>query len=136
MGWNQSKKIPTIPYNTIHQGAPGNNPTLTEIVHDAGLSISYGAHFSPFGKYLLAITKENLICTLQFFEDEYLVMKDLKQHWKASNLAHDPDRTNVIASNLFKPNSLETLSLLVKGTNFQLKVWEALLKIPFGEVVS
>lgn len=141
-----------------------NNPTLTEIAFDAGLSgsgrlhdlfisiegmtpdkyrhsgagltIYFGSHYSPFGKYLLAITEENFICTLQFFEDETLAIQDLKQNWIASNLVHSPKRTSIIASNLFKPNSVEPLSLLVRGTNFQLKVWEALLKIPFGEVVS
>jgi len=140
------------------------NPTLAEIAQEAGLSgtgrlhdlfitiegmtpheyrrsgaghsIFYGFHNSPFGKYLLAITQENRICTLQFFEDESLAIEDLRQHWMASNLVHDPDKTGPVASALFHPVSDSPLSLLVKGTNFQLKVWEALLKIPFGEVVS
>jgi len=140
------------------------NPTLAEIAHEAGLSgtgrlhdlfitlegmtpdeyrrsgagqtIYYGSHFSPFGKYLLAITPQNKICTLQFFEDESLVIQDLKQKWSSSRLVHDPEKTKPVASLLFQPASPRPLSLLVRGTNFQLKVWEALLKIPLGEVVS
>jgi AraC family transcriptional regulator of adaptative response/methylated-DNA-[protein]-cysteine methyltransferase len=54
----------------------------------------------------------------------------------ASQLIHDPERTQAVATSLFHPVSSQPLSLLVKGTHFQLKVWEALLKIPFGEMVS
>ena len=140
------------------------NPTLAEIAHEAGLSgtgrlhnlfmtlegitpdeykrsgakisIYYGSHHSPFGKYLLAITEDNLICALQFFENESSAVEDLKQHWIASVLLHNQEKTSSIASFLFQPVSSKPLGLLVRGTNFQLKVWEALLKIPFGEVVS
>ena len=139
-------------------------PTLGAIAHDAGLSgasrlhdlfitiegmtpdeyrragagklIYYGSHYSPFGNYLLAITGENKICTLQFFEDESTAIQELKQHWTGSSLVHDPEKTWPLASTLFHSVPTKNLSLLVRGTNFQLKVWEALLKIPLGEVVS
>jgi len=140
------------------------NPTLAEIAHEAGLSgtgrlhdlfitvegmtpdeyrrsgagqtIWYGSHISPFGNYLLAITDEDKICTLQFYEKEQQAIEDLKQQWAASRLVYDPEKTNQVASRLFQPSTPRTVSLLVRGTNFQLKVWEALLKIPLGEVVS
>ncbi len=140
------------------------NTTLAEIAHEAGLSgtsrlhdlfitlegmtpdeyrrsgaghtIYFGSHFSPFGKYLLAITDEHKICTLQFFEDGQQAMDDLKRQWIASRLVHDPEKTRLVASLLFQSATPAPLSLLVRGTNFQLKVWEALLKIPLGEFVS
>lgn len=102
----------------------------------AGLIIYYGFHYSPFGKYLLAVTSETKICTLQFFEEESSVIRELKQQWGASRLIRDQERTGQVAYGLFHPVSEKPISLLVRGTNFQLKVWEALLKIPFGEVVS
>lgn len=140
------------------------NPTLAEIAQEAGLSgtgrlhdlfitvegmtpdvyrrsgagqsIYYGFHYSPFGKYLLAITGKNKICTLLFFEDEKQAIEELKQQWFASRLEHSPVKTGPLASRLFHPSTPGPLSLLVRGTNFQLKVWEALLKIPQGEVFS
>ncbi|RLD29015.1 MAG: hypothetical protein DRI70_02805 [Bacteroidetes bacterium] len=140
------------------------NPSLAEISQDAGLSgtgrlhdlfitmegmtpdeyrrsgvghtIYYGIHFCPFGQYLLAITENNMICTLQFFKEESMAIYDLQKHWFASSMEHAPEKTGLIASRLFQPDNDSPLSVLVRGTNFQLKVWEALLKIPYGEVVS
>lgn len=102
----------------------------------SGLTIYYGFHYCPFGIYLLAITTENRICTLQFVEEEDLALAELSAHWKESKLIPAQDRTEKIASNLFNPVSTEPIKLLARGTSFQLKVWEALLKIPFGEMIS
>jgi len=102
----------------------------------SGLTIYYGFHYSPFGKYLLAITLENRICTLQFVEDENLAIAELTALWKESKLIPDRDRTEKITSRIFNPVLTELIKLLARGTPFQLKVWEALLKIPFGEMIS
>lgn len=102
----------------------------------SGLSLSYGFFHSPFGKYLLAVTSENRICSLQFIEDESAALKELKSQWSESLIIHDPEKTGQIASSLFSPDLADPIKLLLRGTPFQLKVWEALLKIPFGELVS
>lgn len=102
----------------------------------SGLTIHYGFHFSPFGEYLLALTSGERICWLQFVEDHATALEALTLHWKGSKLIPDGQRTGKIAGDLFRPFSSDPLKLLVRGTPFQLKVWEALLKIPFGEVVS
>lgn len=102
----------------------------------AGQSIYYGFHHCPFGKYLIAITGEYRICTLQFISEEKQATGELRKQWAASELKHDQEKTAEVASGLFTPAFTGKLDLLVRGTSFQIKVWEALLKIPFGEIVS
>jgi len=102
----------------------------------SGLTLFYGFHHSPFGKYLLAATPENRICTLQFIEDDSAAQKELQTQWSESLLIHKPEKTGQIAHTLFSPDVSDPVKLLLRGTPFQLKVWEALLKIPFGELVS
>ena len=102
----------------------------------SGVTIYHGFHFSPFGEYLLAVTSGDHICWLQFVEDRDSALEEMGLHWKRSLLVPSPERTLPIASKLFRPEASDPVHLLVRGTPFQLKVWEALLKIPFGEVVS
>ena len=102
----------------------------------SGLTIYTGFHHSPFGKYLLAVTSENRVCTLQFIEDEEKELSDLKMQWSASKLIHDQEITGRIARTLFSLEAINPVRLLLRGTPFQMKVWEALLKIPFGVLVS
>ncbi len=101
-----------------------------------GITIHYGFHQSPFGKFILALTSEARICTLEFSEDEEDATLVLHQQWSESNLLYDPTITAPLAEQLFSHEVSTPLKLLVKGTPFQLKVWEALLKIPFGALVS
>lgn len=101
-----------------------------------GITINYGFHLSPFGKYILAATSEQRICGLEFTGDEKEAVDSLRQRWNESKLEHNPRFTSPLADELFSQGPETPLKLLVKGTPFQLKVWEALLKIPFGELVS
>jgi len=102
----------------------------------SGIHIHYGFHQGPFGKCLLATTTEKKICALEFIEEEKQAAESLRQQWSESKLTYDPEHTAPIADGLFSPRANAALKLLVKGTPFQLKVWEALIKIPFGELVS
>jgi AraC family transcriptional regulator of adaptative response/methylated-DNA-[protein]-cysteine methyltransferase len=101
-----------------------------------GMTIHYGFHQSPFGKFILALSPGERICALEFTVDEKNAVESLQQQWKESVLVYNPGFTRPIAEGLFVPQSGPELKLLVKGTPYQLKVWEALLKIPFGELVS
>ena len=101
-----------------------------------GITINYGFHLSPFGKYILAATSDQRICGLEFTEDETKAVESLRQHWRESKLEHNPRFTFPLAKELFSQGPATPLNLLVKGTPYQLKVWETLLKIPFGELVS
>lgn len=101
-----------------------------------GITIRYGFHQGPFGKFILAVTTEERICALEFTDDEKEAVESLHQHWNESKLEHNPGVTSPLAEGLFSQQTGTKLKLLVKGTSYQLKVWEALLRIPFGELVS
>jgi AraC family transcriptional regulator of adaptative response/methylated-DNA-[protein]-cysteine methyltransferase len=105
-----------------------------------GLTIRYGFHSSPFGKCLVAITERG-ICDLMFGQDgdQQGSLAELRSIWPGAEIEHDPDATNGIVENifsLFRRSTSNPMRLYLSGTNFQLKVWEALLKIPAGSVVS
>jgi AraC family transcriptional regulator, regulatory protein of adaptative response / methylated-DNA-[protein]-cysteine methyltransferase len=99
-----------------------------------GLTIRYGVHPTSFGEALLAVTDRG-ICGLNFIasgngeqEREALVQK-----WQAATLVEDEEETGRLAAQIFTPGADPApLHLYVRGTNWQIKVWEALLRIPLG----
>lgn len=105
----------------------------------AGLSIEYGFHPTPFGECLLAVTERG-ICFLSFVKPgEYLAaLQDLQDHWEKAKLQENQAKTSQILIDIFPlgEKSSVHLHLLLNGTNFQLKVWEALLRIPYGRLVT
>lgn len=105
----------------------------------AGIRIYYGFHNTPFGKCLLGVTERG-ICWLSFLDqDEDLAhaLEGLKKHWHNSVFHQDQELTNHFSQRIFSQESKQKkLHLLVKGTNFQVKVWEALLRIPSGHVIT
>jgi AraC family transcriptional regulator of adaptative response/methylated-DNA-[protein]-cysteine methyltransferase len=106
----------------------------------AGLTLEYGVHTSPFGNYLLA-SCERGICALRFLTEASSaeVVRELRAEWPRAELVERPEATRSFAERIFpsrKPRTIQPLSLFVKGTNFQLKVWEALLRIPSGTVAT
>jgi len=103
-----------------------------------GLTIYYGFHPSPFGECLLAVTERG-VCGLEFVSNEgrEAVLNEFRQKWAKANLVEAPAQTEPFADQIFNPvKQKQALPLVLKGSNFQLKVWQALLKIPFGAVVS
>ncbi len=104
----------------------------------AGLTICYGIHDSPFGRCLIAATSRG-ICGLQFLENETNATAGLRHDWPRAELRLDRAGTAPLAERIFQPISLrppQPLALLVKGTNFQMKVWRALLALPFGGITT
>jgi AraC family transcriptional regulator of adaptative response/methylated-DNA-[protein]-cysteine methyltransferase len=102
-----------------------------------GIAIHYGIHPTPFGLGLIATTKRGL-CKLSFFDSldaESEVINELHQEWPKATIQHSVDATQDIANKIFSRKP-EPLAILCKGTPFQLLVWEALLKIPEGELRS
>ncbi|WP_046243326.1 bifunctional transcriptional activator/DNA repair enzyme AdaA [Hymenobacter terrenus] len=104
-----------------------------------GLQITYGYHPSPFGMCFIAVTARG-ICGLRFIDesrqrDEFA---RFLQQWPAAELLHDPQVTQPYVQRIFQPAAgyPERLQVLVQGTAFQVKVWEALVDIPFGSVRS
>ena len=106
----------------------------------AGLTIQYGEHDSPFGPCLIGVTGRG-ICWLSFAPEgaRGRALDALREHWRGAMLVERPRAAREVASRIFartveKPGA--PLPLLLKGTNFQLKVWEALLRIPAGSVAT
>ena len=104
----------------------------------SGLSIGYGFHPTPFGEALVAATDRG-VCGLWFVRETGRTgaMSAMEHYWRGARLVAEPARTAPLATRIF--GDLESgapLGVVLKGTNFQLKVWEALLRIPEGNLVS
>jgi AraC family transcriptional regulator of adaptative response/methylated-DNA-[protein]-cysteine methyltransferase len=106
-----------------------------------GVQICHGTHASPFGQCLIAITSRG-ICKLGFFDqiDEYnALLAELLQDWPHAQIMRDDLATRPVAETLFVSGlgtAHQPLHLLLKGSNFQMQVWQALLRIPSGQVVA
>ncbi|MEJ2658541.1 MAG: methylated-DNA--[protein]-cysteine S-methyltransferase [Desulfobacterales bacterium] len=106
----------------------------------AGLNISYGFCNSPFGECLLAITERG-ICHLGFVEEDERseTLDQLFQTWPGSEFTENKERIGSIVKNIFRIGQVrnsQPFNLHLKGTNFQINVWRALLNIPEGWIVS
>jgi len=106
----------------------------------AGLTIRYGVFDSPFGPYLLGVT-DGKICKLEFLDEldsgnEASLITQLQTDWPGARLVHDPGPLQATAQAVFSAENRQPVTLLLKASPFQLKVWEALLRIPEGQVVS
>jgi AraC family transcriptional regulator of adaptative response/methylated-DNA-[protein]-cysteine methyltransferase len=110
----------------------------------AGVDIFYGFHPSPFGECLLAVTKRGICCLAFVDGDRRSALHQLKLDWANAAFHEAPDRTRQVVEQVFEtwlPHSSPTrdpasVSLHLHGTNFQIKVWEALLRIPPGAAIS
>ena len=105
-----------------------------------GVAIRYGFHQSPFGKCLVAQTERG-ICSMMFIEEHNhrAALSELRANWPAAEIKEDQEGTRLVIDemmDLFQPRASTPLRLYLNGTNFQIKVWEALLRIPPGSVVS
>jgi AraC family transcriptional regulator of adaptative response/methylated-DNA-[protein]-cysteine methyltransferase len=120
----------------------------------AGLTIATGFHDSPFGECLIATTPRG-ICGLAFVvdDDRSAAMADVTSRWPTARFVEDARSTQPIAEQVFaawggaswqasspgaggESVTPTPLSVLVRGTNFQVRVWEALLRIPPGSVAT
>lgn len=105
-----------------------------------GLTIAYGYHKTPFGECLLALTPRG-VCGLYFLQDDdhLAARSDLERRWKKAELIADQAATGAMLKDFFSffdGQGERHVPLHLLGTSFQLKVWEALLRIPSGSVVS
>jgi AraC family transcriptional regulator of adaptative response/methylated-DNA-[protein]-cysteine methyltransferase len=100
------------------------------------LIISYSFQSSQFGSYLVASTSKG-ICNILFFEDKDLAIKDLKERWKHAKFIENTTNIQEQVIDFFENKTPPSkIKLHLHGTNFQLKVWEALLSIPEGKITS
>jgi AraC family transcriptional regulator of adaptative response/methylated-DNA-[protein]-cysteine methyltransferase len=105
----------------------------------AGLRISYGFHPSPFGECLLAATARG-VCGLGFIgaDGRAQILRDFQSRWPEAHWEKSARITQPYVRRIFggeKRSGNRPITLVLRGTNFQIKVWEALLRIPMGSVV-
>ncbi len=104
----------------------------------AGVAIRYGFGETPFGTALLASTARG-VCRLSFCEgSESPLVRQLQAHWPQARLLRDDDQAQQLARRIWPTRrgvgasgagQAERINLLVRGTNFQLRVWRALLEV-------
>jgi AraC family transcriptional regulator of adaptative response/methylated-DNA-[protein]-cysteine methyltransferase len=112
----------------------------------AGVTIRYGIHPTPFGKCLIATTERG-ICHLGFVQTSEAVPRtsegdaidSLVADWEQAKMIEDYKSTARLIEPIFDlrySHRGKPLNVHLRGTNFQLKVWEALLQVPAGEVTT
>ncbi|HBR93140.1 MAG TPA: 6-O-methylguanine DNA methyltransferase [Opitutae bacterium] len=117
---------------TIEAVTPGEFKARGE-----SLEIRYGQHPTPFGKCLIGETTRG-VCFLEFVTPHTIkaVQLKLQERWPGAVLREDRAGTAQTVQAIFnaKKRSNSSLSVLLQGTNFQIQVWRALLRIPLGHV--
>ncbi len=99
------------------------------------LHINYSFAESPFGNIIIASTPKG-ICHIAFYDEERLALDNLQSQFPAAKyqLLLDKEQQNTLYIFSHDWSKLNQVKLHLKGTDFQLKVWEALLKIPMGKL--
>lgn len=99
------------------------------------LNIRYSTQDSPFGSLVIASTEKG-ICQINFLESKNDALTALKNQFPNANYIHSEEQIHLDVLNVFYLSSdkKKPINVHLKGTDFQLKVWEALLKIPFGNL--
>lgn len=103
-----------------------------------GLDVTYGTVTSPFGDAVIAETGRG-ICGLAFAGpgDHGSVLDALRAQWPRAEVREDQDRAAATGAKVFNTGRApERLLLDLRGSNFQIKVWDALLRIPTGALAS
>lgn len=100
---------------------------------DENIEIIYGFGISAFGKVMLASAPKG-ICFLAFGEDEEKLYDELKKSWEGSVISRDDNKADEYIKNIFIDK--KKVNLFVKGTDFQIDVWKALLNIPYATLTT
>src|SRR5215470_1213349 len=105
-----------------------------------GLTIAYSFHPSPFGMALVMATERGL-AGLAFADpgEEETALADMRGRWPKATYVEDREATAPLAqrifdSKLWRPD--RPLRVVLIGTDFEVRVWEALLRVPFGRLTS
>ncbi|HEX8428447.1 methylated-DNA--[protein]-cysteine S-methyltransferase [Hymenobacter sp.] len=104
----------------------------------AGMQIVYGFHATPFGECLISLTERGICGLIQEVSEREIALMQLQAPWPGATLLPNPTKTEPVAAQLFLhvSDTSKPFNLLLRGTNFQIKVWEALLRIPAGAMVA
>jgi len=120
---------------TIERMTPGQFKLRAE-----GLTLDWAVAETPFGPALLAAL-EGRLCALSFMAeaDPGQALAELEARWPRARFRHDPRALQPSIAALeqrLRGEAPQPLALALKGTPFQLRVWEALLRIPEGRVLA
>ena len=102
-----------------------------------GLTMTYGFHDCPFGRALILITSEGL-AGLAFADpgEEASALADMRSRWSEATYTENPVATQPYAKRIFESqnwSSNQPLRVVFIGSDFEIRVWETLLRIPFGK---
>jgi AraC family transcriptional regulator of adaptative response/methylated-DNA-[protein]-cysteine methyltransferase len=105
-----------------------------------GIAISYGFHPSPFGRALVMATEHGL-AGLAFADEgeEARVLADMRARWPRAVYVEDPAATAAYVARIFDPETWRPdrpLRIFMIGSDFEVRVWETLLKLPFGRATT
>lgn len=105
-----------------------------------GLTLAYGFHPSPFGMALVMTTPRGL-CGLAMADpgEEKAALQDMQRRWRKAAYVEDPAQTAPVAQRIFDPalwREDRPLRVVMIGTDFEVRVWETLLKIPMGRYTT
>jgi AraC family transcriptional regulator of adaptative response/methylated-DNA-[protein]-cysteine methyltransferase len=105
-----------------------------------GVTVAYGFHPSPFGSALVMSTERGL-CGLAFadYGEEKAALEDMHRRWPKARYAEDSARTAPIAARIFdkklwRPD--QPLRVVLIGTDFEVRVWQTLMRIPMGRATT
>ena len=106
----------------------------------AGLTMHWGLSPSPFGKALIFATDYG-VAGIGFVDakGETAGFNDLSNRWPAANFVRDDRFVAPLAAAIFEPDLWrpdQPVRLVMIGSDFEVKVWETLLKIPMGQAVT
>lgn len=106
-----------------------------------GMAFTYGLHPSPFGQCLI-VTNERGLTGLSFVDgDEIDAIKYQQRNWENADWHQDETSTQIYADQVFNADTgshphEKNLKVLLRGSPFRVKIWEALLQLPSGSVTS
>ena len=109
----------------------------------AGLEIAYGFHATPFGEAVLLATERG-VAGLAFVNEDTgegraETLADMIRRWPAARFVEAPERTAAHIARIFDAAAWspeQPVRLVLIGTDFEVRVWETLLKVPIGRAVS
>jgi len=107
-----------------------------------GLAMAYGFHATPFGEALATVTERGLT-SLSFVDEDknhtrYNLLESLRRRWPGAELTEAVDRTEPAIAAIFGDagDTPRAIRLVLIGTDFEVRVWQKLLRVPMGRAVS
>jgi AraC family transcriptional regulator of adaptative response/methylated-DNA-[protein]-cysteine methyltransferase len=107
----------------------------------AGVTLEHGVHKSPFGEILFATTRRG-ICAMHFLKDgstQRGILEEIRHDWPHAELRANQRAAAPFAERMFSASeraAATPIPLILRGTNFQINVWKALLRVPAGVAVT